>query len=81
MIVEVADSSLRYDLGEKAMLYSQAGISDYWVVDIGGQVVHQHRNPTVDGYQEITVLDQSSKLSPLCKPEAELSLAELFSDE
>ena len=29
LIIEVSDSSLRYDLGEKAMLYSQSGIQEY----------------------------------------------------
>ncbi len=35
------------------MLYAQAGIKEYWVVDIASQAVHQLRQPTVDGYQNI----------------------------
>ena len=32
LLVEVADTSVEHDLGEKALLYAQAGVSDYWVV-------------------------------------------------
>ena len=34
LVVEVADSSLGFDTGEKADLYAAAGIADYWVVDV-----------------------------------------------
>ncbi|MCA9213216.1 MAG: Uma2 family endonuclease [Planctomycetales bacterium] len=81
LIIEVADTSLRYDLGEKAMLYAQAGITDYWVVGIESQVVHQHRNPTTDGYQEVQVFQRNETLSPLFKPSISLPLDKLFSEE
>lgn len=34
LIVEVADSSLLFDLGKKLRLYAQAGIQEYWVVNL-----------------------------------------------
>ena len=80
LIIEVADSSLRYDLGEKAMLYSQSAINEYWVVDVAAHSVHRHRQPSVDGYKDVRIFEQSENLSPLCKSNAELSLAELFSE-
>lgn len=80
LIIEVADSSLRYDLGEKAMLYSQAQVHDYWVVDVAAHCLHQHRDPSVDGYRDVRRFERHEKLSPLCKPEAVLPLEELFSE-
>ena len=41
LVVEVADTSLRHDLGEKRDLYSRGGVPEYWVVDIEGREVHQ----------------------------------------
>ena len=81
LIIEVSDSSLRYDLGEKAMLYSQSGIQEYWVVDVASHSIHRHRQPSVDGYQDVRKFERNEKLSPLCKPDVELPLAELFSEE
>ena len=33
-MIEVADASLAYDLDTKLRLYQQAGIANYWVVDV-----------------------------------------------
>lgn len=48
-IIEVAESSLRFDLGEKARRYAMAGTPLYWVVDVIGKVVHVHTEPRPDG--------------------------------
>lgn len=45
IVIEIADSSLRYDLGEKAALYATAGIAEYWVADVHGEVMHQMYHP------------------------------------
>ncbi len=34
LIVEVSDSSLKFDLGTKARLYAETGVLEYWIVDI-----------------------------------------------
>ena len=45
LIIEVADSSLAYDTGEKAALYAAAGVADYWIVDIPHRCVEVRRDP------------------------------------
>jgi len=44
LLIEVADSSLRYDLTRKAPLYIAGGIPEVWVVDLTGGVVHAFRS-------------------------------------
>jgi Uma2 family endonuclease len=43
LLVEVADSSLAYDLGEKKKAYARSGIPEYWIVDIPHEAVHVFR--------------------------------------
>ena len=45
LIVEVADSSLSDDLGEKLEDYATAGLSEYWVADVRGRQILQHSGP------------------------------------
>src|ERR1700756_4560951 len=45
LVVEVANTSLGFDLGAKANLYARAGIVDYWVLDIAGRRMIVHRSP------------------------------------
>ena len=33
LVVEIADSSLRYDIGRKAALYASFGVRELWVID------------------------------------------------
>jgi len=36
-LIEVADTTLAYDLGTKRKLYVEAGIAEYWVIDVAGK--------------------------------------------
>ena len=52
LLVEVADSSLRYDRKMKLPLYAGAGIPEYWIVDLQGRVVDAYQRPDGGGYAE-----------------------------
>ena len=43
LVIEVADSSLAFDLDTKAKLYAAAGIPHYWVVDVQRPRLHRLR--------------------------------------
>jgi Uma2 family endonuclease len=49
--IEVAESSLGYDLGEKAALYADAGVPEYWVVDLVERRVAVFREPRNGSYE------------------------------
>ena len=70
LLIEVSDSSVERDLGEKALLYAQAGIFDYWVVLVNESIIVVHRKPSPEGYQEVTRLAGNDTLLPLARPEA-----------
>lgn len=78
LLIEVADSSIESDLNEKAKLYAEHLVPEYWVVDVPAELVHIHRMPRDGQYQSIQSLGKSEFVSPLCQPTARLSLAELF---
>ncbi len=68
LLVEVADTSVEYDLGEKALLYAQAGIEDYWVVLVAENAVVVHRDPDPNGYRSVVKLVGLDTISPLATP-------------
>ena len=63
LVIEVAHSSLRRDLQEKPALYAQAGVHEYWVVDLDGRRAVRHADPGAGGYRDITVHDADATLS------------------
>lgn len=50
LIVEVSDTTLTFDLGRKAQLYSRFRIPEYWVADLTGRTLHQFWEPGNGGY-------------------------------
>lgn len=49
MVIEIADTSLGYDLGRKAMLYASFGIKELWVIDARTRLTTVHREPARNG--------------------------------
>ncbi|MBU4433166.1 MAG: Uma2 family endonuclease [Alphaproteobacteria bacterium] len=77
LLIEVADSSLLYDLGLKASLYARYGVSDYWVVDASGRRIFVHRQPGPDGYGEIRQVNRDGEVRSLAFPDLTVLVADL----
>src|SRR5580704_12083596 len=78
LVVEVADSSKRYDMGRKAKLYAAFGLRELWVIDAVKLTVRMFRAPTADGYGETLDFGAADSLVPLFAPvEFALRLDEL----
>ncbi|MEM6798514.1 MAG: Uma2 family endonuclease [Planctomycetota bacterium] len=79
LVIEVADSSLAYDRGEKLQAYASAGIRDYWIVNLVDRQVEVYREPAGDGYtsKEVFHPDGHSPC-PLAAVEARLAVKSLF---
>jgi Uma2 family endonuclease len=77
LVVEIADSSLAYDLGLKASVYARFGIAELWVMNAVTLATRIHRDPTPTGYRTIADLPASSRLEPLAGPALAITLADL----
>ena len=69
LVVEIADSSLRYDIGRKAALYAGFGIRELWVIDAVRLTTRVFREPAADGYREAQDFGPADRLMPLIAPE------------
>jgi Uma2 family endonuclease len=70
LVVEIADSSLRYDMGRKAALYASFGVRELWVIDAVRLTTRVFRDPTADNYREARDFGSQDRLVPLIAPEA-----------
>jgi len=77
LVVEVADTTARYDRKIKVPLYARHGIPEVWLLDLQKQVLEIYRNPEQGKYQHIEHL-RSGQVTPLHLPEAVIQLADLF---
>jgi Uma2 family endonuclease len=75
LMVEVAESSLAYDLGVKVPLYARHGIPEVWVIDAATRTTHCFRGPRPDGYAERSMIAADEPLGCLALPGAVTTLA------
>lgn len=78
LLIEVADTSLDFDVTMKAALYAAAGIADYWVIDLVSRAVIVFREPRSGGYESRSTHRGDQLVRPLARPDAALCPAELF---
>ncbi|MCL6753702.1 Uma2 family endonuclease [Nostoc sp. CCCryo 231-06] len=84
LLIEIADSSLKYDREVKAMAslrdaartptpranaYSKSGIIEYWILDVNGRKLYMYRLPSPDGYHSESILAEDVTISPLAFPD------------
>jgi Uma2 family endonuclease len=70
LVVEIADSSRRYDTGRKARLYARSGVRELWVIDAAKSTARVFRAPGADGYREANDCTAAERIAPLFAPEA-----------
>ncbi len=78
LLVEAADSSLRFDKTVKLPLYARAGIAKLWIVDLKRRFVDAYRRPAADGYRERTKHRTGEELALVLAPEIVVRLDLVF---
>jgi Uma2 family endonuclease len=78
LVIEVADSSLVKDRHDKALLYAEAGIPEYWIVNVVEQTVEVYLHPEAGTYQTVATRSRRDILRPTRLPMVEIAIADIF---
>ena len=78
LVVEVADSTLRFDRSVKARLYAHAGIVEYWVYDVNGERLIVYLDPRDGEYQSIQAYGKDESVAPLAAPDSHCRVGDLL---
>lgn len=85
LIVEISDTTLRFDRGRKARLYAAANIADYWIVNLVDSQVEIYRQPQPDPvqarrkvYADVRIHQAGDLLRPLAAPHAQILVDDLL---
>lgn len=62
VVVEVSDTTLRYDRNVKLPLYAEFGIPEVWISDLKGRKVEVHSDPAPDGYRSIRIFGPAERV-------------------
>ena len=78
LVVEVADSSVRYDRAEKAPRYGRAGIPETWLVDVEAGAVTVYADPGPQGYARQQVRRRGERMAAASVPDLDLAVDDVF---
>ena len=78
LIIEISDSSLRIDRGEKARRYAESGIPELWIFPLTDDEIEVHRQPTPEGYADVQRYRRGDTLTIQALPGVRLAVDELL---
>jgi Uma2 family endonuclease len=80
LVVEIADTSLAFDLQTKARLYASHGVREYWVINAATLVTTVHSQPSGPTYAVVREVAPGGLVTPVLAPALAVSLAALDLD-
>lgn len=74
LLVEVSDSTLKYDRDEKMPLYAAAGIPEVWIVNLINNIIEVHQDPSNGIYQLAKIYSPGEILRSAALPDISLEV-------
>ncbi|MBV9170598.1 MAG: Uma2 family endonuclease, partial [Chloroflexi bacterium] len=77
LLVEVADRTLRIDLGRKARIYASGAVAEYWVVDLSHRMLYVHRSPAGGTYAVRQAVASEERVAAEFAPHIQIGVEEV----
>ena len=78
LLVEVAESSLRFDKEVKVPLYARHGIAEVWIVDLAARAVEIYSAPKQGRYTQIRIASAGETIGILAFPDICIAVADIL---
>jgi Uma2 family endonuclease len=78
LLIEISDSTIRYDRTVKIPLYAEDNIIEAWIVDVNAEWVEVYRQPSATGYRSLQTFTRGQTIALLAFPEIELSIDDIL---
>ena len=79
LLVEIADTSIRYDREEKLSFYAKGQIMEFWLVNLPERVIEVYREPSADGiYRSTSKVYPNETVGLKAFPELTIAVSDLL---
>ncbi len=79
LIVEVSDSTLKYDRDTKLSLYAESEIPEVWIVNLKNDIIEVHQKPSNGIYQLAQIFKRGELIKSAILPYLEIKVDEVLS--
>lgn len=78
LIIEVAETSLEYDLNYKIPLYARHNIPEVWIIELENRQIKSFQHPVMEKFNQITVYTPGQSISPMAFPDLVIEVSEIL---
>ena len=78
LVIEIADTSLRYDRELKLPRYAAAGIPEVWIANVSARQVEAFHDPVDGVYQSSRTVPADGRISPRAFPDVVLTVGDFL---
>lgn len=78
LLVEVSDSTVKYDRDKKLPLYAEAEIPEVWIVNLPNELVEVHTQPSIGLYQFVKIFKRGEIIFSEALPELNLEVDKIL---
>jgi Uma2 family endonuclease len=78
LLIEISDTSLRFDQEVKLPVYARNGVREVWIVDLQDEVIRVHREPKGKTYTSIEIKQRNEQISPQAFPDFSVNVSDLI---
>jgi Uma2 family endonuclease len=78
LVLEISDSSLRYDRDVKLPVYAASGVAEVWIEDLPHRTLHVYRDPDGRAYKTVLFFSGEDSVSPLAFPGTAFTVSSLI---
>ncbi|MEP6900780.1 MAG: Uma2 family endonuclease [Actinomycetota bacterium] len=80
LVVEVSDSTLKYDRDVKLPLYAEAEIAEVWIVNLPSEIVEVHTKPKFGLYQLVQFYNRGEIVKSEMIPNLEIEVEKIIGE-
>jgi Uma2 family endonuclease len=78
LVIEISDTTIRYDCNRKMPLYAKAGVRELWIENLQDDVILVYRNPGAETFATSLTFKRGESLSLTAFPEIVFTVDELL---
>ena len=78
ILIEVSDTTLKYDRDVKLPLYAEAEIQEVWIINLQSNIVELHQRPSNGLYQFVKIFNRGETVQSEVLPNLTLSVDEIL---
>lgn len=78
LVIEVSDSTLKYDRNTKLLLYAEAEIPEVWIVNLPNDIIEIHQKPSNGIYQLTKIFKRGETIESEMMPNLQLEVDKIL---